>query len=127
MERKKKAGLIFVVCTAIISSVVSWFFTMVGSGFTGGIFRWSMLAWSIWGLSWGGIYGIFTGYLLVKTLIKKRSVSSGIFYGAGAGLVIGGVNGFLTKTLFFGIIEGLILGPLAGLILSTIFLGIYRD
>ncbi len=108
-NKKRLASSIVIITSVLLCSLASWFFTMAGASFGGGIVKWTDFVWTLW----GGV-----AYLLIKGLLKRRRALYGLLYGLGAGFIIGLVNGLLTETAIYGVIIGIILGPGPGLILA---------
>lgn len=129
-DKKKLASRVVIIIGITLSSLVSWFFTMVGSQ-TGElgmypICKWPLFAWGLWGIFWGAFSGGIVSFWLIKLLLRKQNILYGLLSGLLGGIIIGLVNGVLTGTGIIGVTLGVILGPFCGLILAAIFCGIYR-
>lgn len=131
IERKKNltCGTI-ITLTILLSAALSCFFTMVATslgelGMHPAI-ELPNYAWAIWAIAWGGICGYYTGKILCKKLLERRSVLYGMWYGLLDGALIGSINALLTRTFPFGLIIGAILGSILGLIIAIIFYILYK-
>ena len=117
-DKKRLASSIVIISSVLLCSLASWFFTMAGASFGGGIVKWAEFVWAICGIAWGAICGGVIAYLLIKVLLKRRRALYGLLYGLGAGFIIGLVNGLLTETAGFGGIIGVVGDPVPSLILA---------
>lgn len=122
-----KPELIIITVSAVLGAVASFFLTLWAGFFLGRFLEiMPVILWIILAVMWGGICSGITAYKVVKILRLNAEPVYGVWYGAGAGFLIGLVDGLFTHKPTGGALLGIIVGAVLGYLFSRYFLRTIR-